>query len=408
MALEDVLAQINYDTALMSAAEAEVFKHQCDAIIAEAYLGSPVAAAMYDRLVDENRILKIKYAPGALRYDGVTDAVLFDFSAPDDIILIDKDGTLFQATDRRMLIHETIHAVTGEYDNQNGELPIASGFDFTGFVVTKTNLIEEQLGADDHRLSYWGNFSLSSPEEYNEHQGGYTEGQQIDIAFTATPGSEFAFIDTSTQSGPTRDLLIGLNNDINFYSGDGNDWLYGGNGNNELDAGADDDHVFGEGGDDSVIGGSGNDYLDGGDHNEGDLLTYEYVETGVRISVETPASGGDAAVYSAESRDSAWTDSFTNFEELTLTEHDDHIEIHEGMDGMKIIGGGGNDTLDLSGLTDGMDIDLNAIRDGTMLEIDGGSIWVEGFEVVIGTICPQSGVEGSAREGYGFIERMAA
>ncbi len=140
--------------------------------------------------------------------------------------------------------------------------------------------------------------------------------------------------------------------------------------------------------------------LDGGEGS--DTLDYSSVSTGVHISIETPASGGNAAIFSAESVDGAWTHSFTNFENWILTSQDDQVHVSQDMldeGGITIDGGGegpNGDTLDFSTLivpagsgtntnNPGLTIDVMDLHNGTNLSIGGNTISVTGFENVVGT-----------------------
>ncbi len=67
--------------------------------------------------------------------------------------------------------------------------------------------------------------------------------------------------DTITVSGSVRQ-------DMEFYGGEGNDYLAGGNGNDLLDGGDGSDRLLGGGGIDTLMGGEGNDRLQGGVGND--------------------------------------------------------------------------------------------------------------------------------------------
>ena len=327
MSLAEVLALIDYDTDIFTdQAAADEFIQSCDVLITTAYLGSPVAAAMFEKLVSANQTLTIAYSPGSMNSEVGRYKINFDFAAANDAVLIDKDGTLFTGGPRRFLIHEAVHAIEGTRDFPLNSSPSTPGFDFQGPTVAKTNIIEDQLGSDNTRVSYWGDFSNSHPEDFANYVDGFTQGHTIDIAYTATDGKDYAFVDTSTQSEATRDLLIGLGSDNTFISGYGNDWLYGGHGNNFLDGGNDDDHLFGEGGMDTIFGGEGDDTLEGGAGAD-ELLGGAGDDTLIIDIDDMYVSGGD------------------DFDTVFLTGTDNYNIDMSFMEVEAVIGGGGNDTI---------------------------------------------------------------
>ncbi|MBX9934810.1 MAG: cadherin-like domain-containing protein [Methylobacterium sp.] len=150
-----------------------------------------------------------------------------------------------------------------------------------------------------------------------------------------------------------NDLLFGDAGDDLLDGGEGSDILMGGTGNDivvgdlgddRLDGGDDDDLVFGGPGRDVVSGGSGNDDLEGGSGN--DVLS-----DGAGRDVASGQDGDDVLL-------------------AALDGEDDRFE-----------GGAGDDTLDLSGTTSGVVVDLTA---GTTDGAETGRDQIQGIESVLG------------------------
>lgn len=161
--------------------------------------------------------------------------------------------------------------------------------------------------------------------------------------------------DDELNGGDDNDFLFGGTNEDTLNGEDGNDVLMGGSDNDTLNGGNDNDRVEGGSGADSMDGGSGS-----------DMLMYRSSSAGVTVNLGTnTASGGDAT-----------GDTFTNFERLRGSNHDDTLTGSDqnnriyGGQGIDIIDGGrGNDVLNGDG---GEDVFIFGTDDGDDT-INGGA-----------------------------------
>ena len=138
-------------------------------------------------------------------------------------------------------------------------------------------------------------------------------------------------------------LLRGGGGADTIFGGDGIDRLEGQDGNDRLDGGSEDDVLVGGDGDDTLIGGAGDDQLHG--QNGNDFII-----------------GGDA-------------------DQIFASAGDDFIELDGLPDGAFIDGGTGIDTLDLSKLSTGANINLS---DG-VVDVSGFVSQFTEVEVIIGS-----------------------
>ncbi len=152
-------------------------------------------------------------------------------------------------------------------------------------------------------------------------------------------------IDTITGNA-LDNVLFGLGGNDTIDGGDGNDYIRGGNGADNIIGNNGNDLIYGEAGADTINGGTGDhdniiggadgDSLDGG-AGTNDLLNYEGSGSGVTINLGAlSASGGDAT-----------GDTFSNFESIAGSSHDDSLTGDSGAN--SIYAHGGNDTLDGGG-----------------------------------------------------------
>ena len=141
-------------------------------------------------------------------------------------------------------------------------------------------------------------------------------------------------------------VLKGGDKDDKLYGGGGNDTLYGEDGYDDLYGNAGADRLVGGGGEDVLYGGSEDDELEGG--AEDDFL---YGEGGA--DTLTGGAGADTFVFGAESV----VDTGSSTETRTLEQETDVVKKFSGLklDGVKQADEDG-DKLDLSGLTEGMEV----------------------------------------------------
>lgn len=163
--------------------------------------------------------------------------------------------------------------------------------------------------------------------------------EMIDASFSADPEGDM--IDAGDATGilgttGDDDYVLAHGGDDVVESGLGDDIVYGGTGDDALHGMSGDDSLFGEEGDDKLVGGSGGDVLSGG-------------------------SGGD--VLAGETGDDL-LDGGTGSDEIHGGGGDDTISLSDGFGNDTITGGEtgetDGDTLDMSGVTSGVQLDLTA------------------------------------------------
>lgn len=157
--------------------------------------------------------------------------------------------------------------------------------------------------------------------------------------------------------GEGQDLLLGEDGADSLLGEAGFDTIFGGDGDDTLDGGAGGDTILGEAGNDSLFGGSGDDSLDGGlgldtlrggDGN--DTLVWR---SGSTID---GGNGSNALQFldAARLNDSSWG-TVSNIGKLLLTDASDSISLGIYFQNNNITrlinAGGGNDTLDASGVS---------------------------------------------------------
>ncbi len=182
-----------------------------------------------------------------------------------------------------------------------------------------------------------------------------------------------------------NDTLFGGDGNDELIADEGTDTLVGGSGNDTLYAGADNDTLSGGTGDDTQFGGGGddtfvledtfgNDQITGGETGEtnGDTLDLSALTTGVTVDTSTisPTDPEQGTV-----TDGTSTASFSEIENLVLTDNDDSMIGSSGADNVDlgagadtVNAGAGDDTIDLgdngAGAPDG-DADVVVLQDGS-------------------------------------------
>jgi Ca2+-binding RTX toxin-like protein len=279
MALNDVLSRLDIDTDF-SATDANLIRNS----IRFVYNGSAAGRAMLDKVVDQDRTLKFTFKPNAFEALRSSFEVRIDFDHVRTRGYINENGRAVAFTPVDAIIHELVHAIDGLIDPEfKGYGTTAfdyAGFrDYTGDTVRKTNLIMDQLGFANNRVSYSGTGLLG-----RDLLGAfaYTDGKPIDLAINRYRGT----YDTEANGRTTRDLFIGSAAADTMRSGRANDFLYGQAGNDtilagsgadkvrggtnddRIDGGTEDDTLAGGSGADTLIGGGGADSLDGGSEDD--------------------------------------------------------------------------------------------------------------------------------------------
>lgn len=168
--------------------------------------------------------------------------------------------------------------------------------------------------------------------------------------------------DDQISGGAGDDRLFGDDGSDTVFGDDGHDQIHGGSGNDALFGGAGDDLVSGDAGDDKIEGNAGDDILAGGDGN--DVVSggdgHDKIDGGVGADLLLDNDGRDT---------------------VSGGDGDDHIVVALDADRDIYAGGDGNDTLDLSGTSLGVDVDL---AQGAAEGCEIGDNEVSGFETVRG------------------------
>lgn len=187
--------------------------------------------------------------------------------------------------------------------------------------------------------------------------------------------------------GKGKDKLNGDAGDDYLNGGNGKDQLYGGAGNDSLNGGRGDDALYGDAGEDTLVGWTGNDQLFGGAGND----TYIFYAGSGRATV-SDTDGTNTFDFSAMRHDltvdlstgRATAEGLTvNFNDVQVIRGGSGTNLYimgDGSTPVTIIGGAGDDTLDLTNV-------LNA---------NLGNITVSGIENYIGGTLPGSGTTGTA------------
>ena len=155
---------------------------------------------------------------------------------------------------------------------------------------------------------------------------------------------------TWTLSGNVENLVLTGSDDINGTGNSLANTLTGNVGNNTLNGSSGNDTLLGGSGDDTLIGGAGNDTMDGG----GGIDTASYFNAAAGVTV--------ALIAGAQNTGGAGTDTLSNIENITGSNHNDTLtgntgaNILLGLNGADtLVGGAGTDTLSGGGDVDTAD-----------------------------------------------------
>lgn len=175
------------------------------------------------------------------------------------------------------------------------------------------------------------------------------------------------FIDLSTQ---TQSIILGKI--------DGNDELVGDYFRNIIHAG---------GGDDVILSSEGSDIQDGGiGVDTVDYTGAQAINFMLTSNEDTTAEFTGTASWPTNFLGIGFVDTLYSIEIIIGSSYDDIFKIGDDfVNDIILDAGSGNDTLDFSDFTTGRTFDLKALHDGTDIDVNGNTISVEGFEVVIGT-----------------------
>ena len=297
-------------------------------------------------------------APVADNDSATTD---FETQVTIDVLANDTDADNPQS-DLTILGTPTVDPAQGTVAVVNGELVFTPAEGFAGD-ATITYVVSDGASTDSAQVVVTVG---EDPTPIDGTVDGEETGEDMGLGYDDADGP--------TDGG--GDIIT--NGDDVIEGNGGNDTIDGADGNDTIDGGADDDLITAGDGEDSIIGGTGSDTLVGG---AGD----DILEGGVGDD-DIAVGGGDVAF------GGTGDDVFTV--DPTDTNPDVAVTIDGGADGTDnspdgTENGDEGDVLDLSGLTDGVDIVFGADpEDGTVdgLDADGKpDITFEDIEKVVAT-----------------------
>ncbi|UWR91897.1 Hint domain-containing protein [Phaeobacter inhibens] len=172
--------------------------------------------------------------------------------------------------------------------------------------------------------------------------------------------------DDSLVGGTGDDSIVATDGNDTLEGGDGADTMYGGNDDDLLVGGAGDDKMYGEADADTfqMSDGFGNDTISGGEAgNDSDHIDMSNVTSSVSVTY----SGFEAG----QITDGADTISFSEIEQLTLTDQADVVDASADNAGVNIDAGAGDDTITFG---EGDDSITGGAGDDDLLLTEGGGV----------------------------------
>ena len=285
MSIDQILSRVEIDSAF-----SESEKLELENSVRFVFDGSETARDLLNKLIVEDETLTINFEPGELAADVGEFDVFFDFAALDGFAAINQNGDVFDVTADRVLTHEIVHAIGDLDDIDEDGTENTPDFDYTGDTVRLTNQIYTELGDPDQRVSYLGLGEIGT----DLLRDSFTFGNEIDNAILANQ-VDAPLVDTSVNTTPTRDLLIGDDDDDLLLAGAGEDFLYGEGGDDTLIGGADIDFLSGGDGDDTLSGGTGENtlYGDGGNDTLSGGADFDFLSGGDGNDTLSGGAGDD-------------------------------------------------------------------------------------------------------------------
>lgn len=313
-------------------------------------------------------------------FTGLSNGVYFSAVNPDEkTVNINQYGTVIELSSAESLLHEVIHQIDSvKADHLIDDVPTdysinaqnGTGFDFLGPILTVEN--EIHLEMNQPQLVETGYLTRFDETFAQENLGWIvgeqlTNGQPVDYSRLGYADSN-DLLDMRDRPLASNDLIFGLAGDDRLFGGGGDDHLYGdyapnfvtGGGADYLDGGAGNDWLYGGGGDDILVGGQGNDQLYGGSESTAgrddgtDTAEYASAPAGITVNIDTAITvqdgeGGTDTLHSIERIEGSTHDDILVLQSLTPTIANsfDYIDL-----------GDGNDTVDISGLTGSVTVDL--------------------------------------------------
>ncbi|SPF80391.1 Hint domain-containing protein [Pseudoprimorskyibacter insulae] len=190
--------------------------------------------------------------------------------------------------------------------------------------------------------------------------------------------------------GQGNDMLIGGSEADSLSGGDDQDSLYAGGGNDTLQGGAGNDSLFGQAGNDLLYGGFGNDSVSGGDGDD-TIAVSDQFGTDTIDGGSAGQTNGDTLDLSGVTSDLTVDLSNANAETGTFSDGTDTASFTEietitlggGRDTVVLADGSGNDTVTGFNLTDSGDGTTEDRLDVTGLTSDGGTTPVTTADVTV-------------------------
>ncbi|QJU60217.1 hypothetical protein HL653_22955 [Sphingomonas sp. AP4-R1] len=313
------------------------------------YDNSADGRAMLETATANGMILKIAAsAATGIAWSGVADPYLgIDFQAFSTQQFMTADGRWVNADERVILGHELGHLIRGTQDPVNDGNGFASdatmnvaNYNYAGSAVDLENVIADQLGVANHRISYNAQREAGGLEASFDPSISYTDGHTVEIArFGQNSVDNDIDISARTESM----LAFGFGGIDTIRGGAGNDYIYGGDGDGYLYGGKGDDHLYGGINDDVIEGGDGNDYIDGGAGGADQLfggVGNDHITATAAAGVVVEGGSGDDVI-----EINAGTDDYAS---VTGGAGNDRIVV-KGYTAVDFSAGDGHDTIDWQG-----------------------------------------------------------
>lgn len=226
-------------------------------------------------------------------------------------------------------------------------------------------ILPGDTGNDDLIYGYGGNDTIASGAGADEIYGG--DGDDIiqngsgNSTISGDAGNDTVYGSSNSDTifgGADDDVIYGNIGSDESYGGDGNDTISaggfagtgdtmdGGAGNDTLTGGLGNDTMFGGTGDDTftVFSGSGTDTITGGeDASTADIDTLNFTDNNGPEGVEVTMSGDESGSYTFPTNGGSGT--FSEIEDLALTNQDDTFDGTAATGGSTVDGAGGDDVL---------------------------------------------------------------
>lgn len=272
--------------------------------------------------------------------DGMGNAVL-NFPNGESITLVGISAT--DADDPFYLEAIGIPMPDGTVEGTSGDDVINDAYtgDPDGDMVDGDDaILAGDTGNDDLIYGYAGNDTITSYNGDNEIYGG--DGN--DSIYSG-------YGDDTLYGDAGDDRIVGSSGNDVIYGGTGDDLVFSGTGNDLVDLGDGDDEVILGDGDDTAYGGLGFDtfHVDqyGGDHvvvggEGGDDVNGDWLDINTNSVPATVIATGDEAGVATYGTGST---TFSEIETIWTDNGDDTIDLSASSQGMRVVSGGGDDTV---------------------------------------------------------------